>query len=107
MTRMHRYDASDYRFSKDASSNRYLVHHHDEVAGFMSYREHDGTIVIDHTVVDDAHQGQGVAARLVEFGIRDLAERTHGPVVASCSYVAMWLRRHPEFAALAERGRAE
>ncbi|NLT27384.1 MAG: N-acetyltransferase [Microbacteriaceae bacterium] len=100
------YDVSEYSYSKDASNDRYLVHHDDEVAGFMSYhRRPDGTVVVDHTIVDQAHQNQGIAGRLVGFGLRDLEATTEAPIIATCDYVNLWLRRNPEYAEqLAARG---
>ena len=104
MTRMTERDIAEYSLSKDASEDRYLVHHDDEVAGFMSFhRTPDGTIVIDHTVVDQAHQGGGVASRLADFGLRDLEATTEAPITATCSFVAKLLAEKPEYAHLGRR----
>ena len=92
-----------YSISKDASENRYVVHHDDEDTGFLSYTESPDSITLDHTVVDDAHQGHGVAGALVKFALDDLAERTDKRIVPACSYARMWIQRHPEYAYLTER----
>ena len=63
--------------------------------GELSYRLRDGVMVIHHTGVDPAHQGAGVAAALVREGLSHA--RSHGLRVRPlCSYVAAYLRRHPE-----------
>lgn len=83
--------------------SRVVAIHDGEEIGFMSYREDAGAIVIDHTIVDPRFQGQGVASQLVREGLTALAEASPKRFVAECSYVRMWLGRHPEFAHLTER----
>ncbi|WP_083523034.1 GNAT family N-acetyltransferase [Pseudoclavibacter albus] len=82
--------------------SRVVAIHGGEEIGFMSYREDAGAIVIDHTIVDPRFQGQGVASQLVREGLTALAEASPKRVVAACSYVRIWLGRHPEFAHLTE-----
>lgn len=67
-----------------------------EVAGFVTYRRRDGELALLHTEIDDAHQGEGLAARLV----RDVLDRARVDglaVVPYCPYVAGYLARHPEY----------
>ncbi|MEF3323958.1 GNAT family N-acetyltransferase [Gulosibacter sp. GYB002] len=97
-------DSDSYTFTRDASRSRFVAHHGDQLVGFMSFVDRGDRIIIDHTVVDEAHQGGGVASRLVAHGMRELAETTTATIIPECSYVAMWLRRHPEFAYLTTRG---
>ncbi|WP_311477281.1 GNAT family N-acetyltransferase [uncultured Gulosibacter sp.] len=97
-------DSGSYTYTRDASRSRFVVHHGDQLVGFMSFVDQGDRIIIDHTVVDEAHQGGGVASQLVAHGLRELAETTTATIVPECSYVAMWLRRHPEFGYLTTRG---
>lgn len=97
-------DSDSYTFTRDASRSRFVAHHGDQLVGFMSFVDRGDRIIIDHTVVDEAHQGGGVASRLVAHGMRELAETTTATIIPECSYVAMWLRRHPEFGYLTTRG---
>jgi hypothetical protein len=54
-----------------------------------------GVMCIFHTAVPPAIEGRGVAAALIEAAF-DYAD-AHGLKVApQCSYVRVWLRRHPE-----------
>lgn len=60
-----------------------------------SYRRVGDTLVLHHTEVPWALQGRGLAGELVQ-GALDWA-RAHGlRVRPSCSYVAAYMRRHPE-----------
>ncbi len=60
-----------------------------------AYRRDGPTLVLHHTEVPPALQGQGLAARLVQAAL-DWA-RAEGLVVRpACSYVAAYMRRHPQ-----------
>ena len=62
-----------------------------------AYYELNGdTITFTHTEVPFADRGQGVAAQLARAALDDA--RTRGlRVVASCAYIAAFVRRHPEY----------
>ena len=82
-----------------------VVTHHPQACRFeartsaglamCSYRRQGDVLVLHHTEVPPALQGQGVAGELVA---RTLAwARAQGlRVVPTCSYVASYMRRHPE-----------
>jgi uncharacterized protein len=60
-----------------------------------SYRQEGDTLVLHHTEVPPALQGQGIAAALVAAALA--WARAQGlRVRPSCSYVAAYMRRHPE-----------
>ena len=56
----------------------------------------DGTRVIDHTRVPDVLSGQGIAAKLTLAAVR-LARHDRAKIIPQCSYVARWLKQHPEW----------
>lgn len=59
------------------------------------YRREGDTLVLHHTEVPPALQGRGVAAALVAAALGHArAERLR--VRPTCSYVAAYMRRHPE-----------
>lgn len=69
-----------------------------EVGGRLAvcvYREQAGVLALTHTEVPPAAQGQGVAAALVRETLA-WARREHRKVRPLCSYVASYMRRHPE-----------
>ncbi|MDO5691635.1 MAG: GNAT family N-acetyltransferase [Pseudomonadota bacterium] len=70
-----------------------------EVAGFADYHDQDGAVAMPHTVVEPAHEGQGLAGQLTRFALDDI--RASGrKVVPQCSYVRAWISRHPDYADL-------
>jgi uncharacterized protein len=60
-----------------------------------AYRRQGGLLVLHHTEVPPAFQGLGVAASLVKAAL-DWAREQQLRVRPSCSYVATYMRRHPE-----------
>ncbi|MES9810498.1 GNAT family N-acetyltransferase [Streptomyces cinereoruber] len=52
-------------------------------------------LVAVHTVVEEAHQGKGIAGALVRE-LYATAAREGVPVVPLCSYAAQWAERHPD-----------
>lgn len=59
----------------------------------------DGRQVFTHTLVPPELRGRGLAERLVRTALND-AQAAGRRVVPACSYVAVFIQRHPEFAAL-------
>lgn len=53
-------------------------------------------VVFTHTGVPSAYRGQGLAARLVEAGL-GWAQEQGLKVVPACSYVAVYIERHPKW----------
>lgn len=51
---------------------------------------------LEHTVVDDAFQGRGVAAALARRALED-ARTAGAPVVPVCEYVQAYVQRNPEY----------
>jgi uncharacterized protein len=61
----------------------------------LDYQLDGSTVTFTHTGVPDALRGQGLAAQLVEAGLAwARAEGLH--VVPACSYVRVYMQRHPE-----------
>jgi predicted GNAT family acetyltransferase len=60
-----------------------------------AYRRQGDVLVLHHTAVPDALQGQGLAAALVAQAL-DWARQQGLRVRPTCSYVASYMRRHPE-----------
>ena len=55
-----------------------------------------GVITFTHTEVPVALRGQGIASRLMR-GVLETARAEGLQVVPRCSFVAAFMRRHPEF----------
>lgn len=68
--------------------------------GRLTWVEHGGARVADHTLVPPELEGQGIAARLVERMVADA--RSEGfKIQPQCSYVVVAFKRHPDWADVA------
>jgi uncharacterized protein len=74
-------------------------------AGFLAYRREPGAVVLVHTDIDPAFEGQGLGSRLVAGALADLRSRGLR-LVPLCPFVADYLRRHPEHQDLVVRDSA-
>ncbi|AOG06136.1 MULTISPECIES: GNAT family N-acetyltransferase [unclassified Bosea (in: a-proteobacteria)] len=64
---------------------------------FAVYRRDGDRLIVTHTEVPPAFNGQGIGSLLVR-GLFEQARASGRRVVPACSFVAAWARRHPEFA---------
>lgn len=76
---------------------RYLVD--GEVVGIADYHDVPGARVVTHTEIDPAREGQGLGGAMVQAVLEDI-DAAGLRVVPRCSFVAAYLRRHPEHAHL-------
>lgn len=67
----------------------------DGLACIASYRRQGESITFHHTGVPVALQGRGIAAKLVQVAL-DWARAEGLQVIPACSYVQVYMRRHPE-----------
>ena len=86
-----------------------VVEHHPERNSFeidlgkeravLDYVRRGPSIVFTHTGVPPAFEGRGIGARLVQAGL-DWARTQKTSVVPACSFVHVYIQRHPEYANL-------
>lgn len=69
---------------------------------YIDYEKDNGTIVLTHTFVPEAYEGRGVGAQLVAAALTDI-RRQGLKVVPQCSFVAVYIKRHPEVERHGER----
>jgi uncharacterized protein len=68
----------------------------DGETAFTEYVEHDGALVLPHTVVPPAFEGRGVGSALAKAAL-DYA-REHGlKVKPRCTFIAGYIVKHPEW----------
>jgi predicted GNAT family acetyltransferase len=88
-------DGPQVQIRHDAEAQRFVASIDGQPAGSLDYRQDGRVMVMHHTGVDPALQGQGVAARLVRTAL-DHARAQGYAVRPRCSYVASYLKRHPQ-----------
>jgi uncharacterized protein len=62
---------------------------------FANYRLTPDAVIITHTETPRTLRGRGIASMLVEGALK-LIRADGRKVIAGCSFVANYLRRHPE-----------
>jgi len=83
----------------DQPEQRFLAQTEKGTAILAYDRPGNGVMDIYSTFVPPAARGRGIAARLVEAAVAHARAEGYR-IVPSCSYVATWLRAHPEQADL-------
>ena len=65
-------------------------------AGLSAFEERPGVVVITHTEVDDAYEGQGIGSQLARASLDDVRSRGL-KVVPICPFTKAFIDRHPEY----------
>ena len=78
----------------------------DGALALLEYKLRDDTITFLHTEVPEKAEGKGIGGQLAKAGL-EYARENHLKVAPLCSFVAGYIKRHPEYADLvAEHYRA-
>jgi uncharacterized protein len=80
----------------NASANRYELMLADKRIGLADYSRMPGERHFVHTEVDREYQNKGYAAVLMKEALDDVRLKSKDKVVPVCSYVVMYMKRHPE-----------
>ena len=83
--------------SHNASLGRYEMETEHGLAVAV-YRQQGDSLVFTHTEVPPADEGKGIGSKLVRAALDD-ARRRGFKIVPACSFVAAFVRRHPEYTA--------
>jgi predicted GNAT family acetyltransferase len=90
-------DAIDATVTNNAARRRYeAVVDLTGAAGFVEYQETRELVVLTHTEVDPAFEGQGVGSVLARSAIEDIRDRGLKALVV-CPFILGWVRRHPDY----------
>lgn len=71
------------------------------VSGFAAYQRRDDVVVLTHTEVDDAYEGQGVGSALARGALDDI-RASDLRVQPDCQFIAGYIESHPEYADLVD-----
>lgn len=77
--------------------SRYEARIGETVAGYSVYQVTTSIIIIEHTEVDPAYEGQGIGGALVEGALDDIRNKGQHKVLAVCPFVRSWLGKHHEY----------
>ncbi len=88
-------NSGNREFKVNERENQFEVHSGGNVA-FLEYIKKDDKIYLTHTEAPKELQGTGVAAELVQKAL-EYSKENSLTVVPSCSYVARYIDRHPEW----------
>lgn len=80
----------------NAAEKRYELDLGDGMA-LIEYVLGKGIIVLTHTEVPPAYEGQGIGKELVLAALEDIRRKGGLQVVPQCPFVAAYIRRHPEW----------
>ncbi|MGO4956818.1 GNAT family N-acetyltransferase [Luteococcus sp. Sow4_B9] len=67
-----------------------------QLAGTLSYEIEGDVLDLQHTVVEPAHEGQGVGGELVK-GALDHMRSIGKKAKPTCPFVADWIQKNPEY----------
>ena len=67
---------------------------------FIDYSEQNGVVAMTHTEVPKNFEGKGVGSQLVK-GALDIVKNENKRVRPLCTFVAAYIKRHPEYQSLA------
>lgn len=68
----------------------------DGQTAYLSYQVAGDKLVYDHTIVPSELGGQGIGSQLVKHAL-DYARDNGKKVVPTCSFVANYVQKHPEY----------
>lgn len=85
-----------HRFAIQTDCSRFSYFKCGGHTAYIDYEKDNGTIVLTHTFVPEAYEGRGVGAQLVAAALADI-RRQGLKVVPQCSFVAVYIKRHPEW----------
>ncbi len=88
--------AGDLEILDNAAEDRYEAWRDGEQVAVIEYTPQDGWLVLEHTIVPAAFEGQGIASRIVTAALDDLRARSMY-LTPKCPYVSAFIKRHDEY----------
>lgn len=89
-----------YQIEHETDKQRFATTVEDHLC-VLEYELADSVMTITHTRVPQAVGGKGIAAELTQVAL-DTARSNKWTVVPQCSYAAVYIKRHPEYADLTQ-----
>jgi predicted GNAT family acetyltransferase len=77
------------------TDSRFEIRLDDGALAFADYRLLHGKVIFPHTVVPQAHEGQGLGSAIAKASL-DWARTERLEVIPACTFYANYMKRHPE-----------
>lgn len=87
-------------FQDNTAQRRFELRNGAEMLGFAAYRRDGGTVTITHTEIGAQHEGKGYGSQLARAALDHLRAQDL-KLVPACSFIAGYVRKHPEYGDLA------
>jgi predicted GNAT family acetyltransferase len=84
------------RIVHNADTHRYEIRVDGILAGFTQAFEEGDVVTFPHTEIFEQFEGQGLASELVSGALDDVRVRGK-KIVATCPYVARFVKKHPDY----------
>jgi uncharacterized protein len=65
----------------------------------LDYRWYKGDLALMHTIVPEGFEGKGIASMLAKTAL-EYARSKNLKIMVYCTFVASYIKRHPEYAVL-------
>lgn len=88
-------DNSRFVITMNEANKRFETPTGDEMA-YIDYRWYQDTLVLLYVFVPEDHRGQGHSQALIEYAL-NYAKEKNIKVTVYCSYIARYMRLHPEY----------
>lgn len=82
----------------DKENNRFVINING-LESFVEYSLYENVMDLYHTYTPPQLRGKGLAEKVVRAAI-EYAKKNKLKVIPSCSYVAVFMQRHPEYSEL-------
>jgi len=79
----------------NAERSRFELRVEGELVGWLDYRPAGESIILAHTEVMEAHEGEGLGGALVRAAV-EAADAMGKTVIVTCPFASAYIDRHPE-----------
>jgi len=91
---------TEHRVRENSEKSRFELEV-DGVTAFAEYRRQGDRVVLTHTVVPEQLSGKGIGKQLAR-GTFEILRSADRKVVTECAFMAAYVAKHPDVAALVE-----
>ena len=90
--------------TNNTQQQQFEIKTEDQVA-FLQYRFYKNDVALMHTEVPKALEGKGIGSALAKHAF-EWAKEQNKKVIVYCPFVAVYLKRHPEYDPLVDKNYA-